>query len=156
GGDQRAEADARRVSPGEPHRRRHRERTGPGDGRAPPVRRGRARQSWDGGAGGGRDLRDDAFAALRAGCRHARAAASRRSETSRRPRDRVVRGGRDPTVRRSREERAMKSFGDLVKQAQKIQKQMSEVQERLANDRYEASAGGGLVKAVVDGKQKLI
>jgi len=50
----------------------------------------------------------------------------------------------------------MKSFGDLVKQAQKIQKQMSEVQERLANDRYEASAGGGLVKAVVDGKQKLI
>ena len=50
----------------------------------------------------------------------------------------------------------MKSFGDLVKQAQKIQKQMSEVQDRLANDRYEASAGGGLVKAVVDGKQKLI
>ena len=50
----------------------------------------------------------------------------------------------------------MKSFGDLVKQAQKIQKQMSEVQERLGTDRYEASAGGGLVKAVVDGRQKLI
>jgi len=50
----------------------------------------------------------------------------------------------------------MKSFGDLVMQAQKIQKQMNEVQERLGADRYEASAGGGLVKAVVDGRQKLI
>jgi len=49
----------------------------------------------------------------------------------------------------------MKSFGDMVKQAQKIQKQMAEVQERLAEDRYEASAGGGLVKVVVDGKQML-
>jgi DNA-binding YbaB/EbfC family protein len=50
----------------------------------------------------------------------------------------------------------MKSFGDLVKQAQKIQKQMNEVQERLGEERFEASAGGGLVKAVVDGRQKLI
>ena len=49
----------------------------------------------------------------------------------------------------------MKSFGDLVKQAQKIQKQMGEVQERLATERYEASAGGGMVKAIVDGKQML-
>jgi len=49
----------------------------------------------------------------------------------------------------------MKSFGDLVKQAQKIQKQMSEAQEKLAEDRYEASAGGGMVKAIVDGKQML-
>ena len=49
----------------------------------------------------------------------------------------------------------MKSFGDLVKQAQKIQRQMSEAQEKLAEDRYEASAGGGMVKAVVDGKQRL-
>ncbi len=49
----------------------------------------------------------------------------------------------------------MKSFGDMVKQAQKLQKQMSEVQEKLADERYEASAGGGMVKAVVDGKQML-
>jgi DNA-binding YbaB/EbfC family protein len=49
----------------------------------------------------------------------------------------------------------MKSFGDLVKQAQKVQKQMTEVQARLAEERYEASAGGGMVKAVVDGKQML-
>ena len=49
----------------------------------------------------------------------------------------------------------MKSFGDMVKQAQKLQKQMTEVQARLAEERYEATAGGGMVKAVVDGKQML-
>jgi DNA-binding YbaB/EbfC family protein len=49
----------------------------------------------------------------------------------------------------------MKSFGDMVKQAQKLQKQMAEAQEKLAEMRFEASAGGGLVRAVVDGKQML-
>ena len=49
----------------------------------------------------------------------------------------------------------MKSFGDMMKQAQKMQKQMSDIQEKLVEQRYEATAGGGLVKAVVDGKQML-
>jgi hypothetical protein len=49
----------------------------------------------------------------------------------------------------------MKSFGDMMKQAQKVQKQMSELQEKLGDERFEASAGGGMVKAVVDGKQIL-
>jgi len=49
----------------------------------------------------------------------------------------------------------MKSFGEMVKQAQKVQRKMAEVQEQLANERFEASAGGGLVRAVVDGKQML-
>lgn len=49
----------------------------------------------------------------------------------------------------------MKSFGDLVKQAQKMQKQMAEMQEQLAQERFEATAGGGAVRAVVDGKQML-
>ena len=49
----------------------------------------------------------------------------------------------------------MKSFGDMVKHAQKVQKQMSELQEQLKDERFDASAGGGLVKAVVDGKQML-
>jgi hypothetical protein len=49
----------------------------------------------------------------------------------------------------------MKSFGDLMKQAQKVQKQMTELQGKLAEERYEATAGGGLVKVVVDGKQML-
>lgn len=49
----------------------------------------------------------------------------------------------------------MKSFGDMVKQAQKVQKRMADLQEKLAEERYEASAGGGMVKVVVDGKQML-
>ncbi len=49
----------------------------------------------------------------------------------------------------------MKSFGDLVKQAQKVQKQMDDVQKQLAEERFEASSGGGAVKVVVDGKQML-
>jgi hypothetical protein len=47
----------------------------------------------------------------------------------------------------------MKSFGDLVKQAQKMQKQMAAMEAQLAEMRFEASAGGGMVRAVVDGKQ---
>jgi len=49
----------------------------------------------------------------------------------------------------------MKSFGDLVKQAQKVQKQMADLQAQLAEERYESSAGGGMVRAVVDGRQML-
>ena len=49
----------------------------------------------------------------------------------------------------------MKSFGDMMKTAQKMQKQMGELQSQLVEERHEATAGGGLVKAVVDGKQML-
>ncbi|HEY2954532.1 MAG TPA: YbaB/EbfC family nucleoid-associated protein [Candidatus Eisenbacteria bacterium] len=49
----------------------------------------------------------------------------------------------------------MKSFGDMVKQAQKMKRTMDDLQKRFAEDRYEASAGGGLVRVVVDGKQIL-
>ena len=49
----------------------------------------------------------------------------------------------------------MKSFGDMVKQAQKMKRNMDDLQKRFAEDRYEASAGDGLVRVVVDGKQML-
>jgi DNA-binding YbaB/EbfC family protein len=49
----------------------------------------------------------------------------------------------------------MKSFGDMVKHAQKVQKQMGELQEKFKDERFEATAGGGMVKAIVDGKQML-
>lgn len=49
----------------------------------------------------------------------------------------------------------MKSFGDLVKQAQKMQKQMAELEAKLVDERFESSAGGGMVRAVVDGRQML-
>ena len=47
----------------------------------------------------------------------------------------------------------MKGFGDMLKQAQKMKREMDDLQKRLAEERYEASSGGGLVRVVVDGKQ---
>jgi nucleoid-associated protein EbfC len=49
----------------------------------------------------------------------------------------------------------MKSFGDMVKKAQKMKREMDALQAKFAEERFEASAGGGLVRAVVDGKQML-
>ena len=49
----------------------------------------------------------------------------------------------------------MKGFGDMLKQAQKMKRDMDELQQRLAEERFEASAGGGMVRVVVDGKQML-
>jgi DNA-binding YbaB/EbfC family protein len=44
----------------------------------------------------------------------------------------------------------------IMKQAQKLQAQMAEVQKKLAEMRFEGSSGGGMVKAVVDGQQNLL
>lgn len=45
----------------------------------------------------------------------------------------------------------MKSFGDMMKHAQKMKKRAEELQEQLKDERFEASSGGGMIKAVVDG-----
>ncbi len=47
-------------------------------------------------------------------------------------------------------------LGNIVRQAQKMQAQMQKVQDELANKTVEASSGGGMVKAVVNGKQELL
>ncbi len=47
-------------------------------------------------------------------------------------------------------------FGNLMKQAQEMQKKMAQVQEDLANRVVEGSAGGGMVTAQVTGKLKLV
>jgi nucleoid-associated protein EbfC len=49
----------------------------------------------------------------------------------------------------------VKGFGDMLKQAQRMKRSFDELQERLAEERFEAAAGGGTVRAVVDGKQML-
>lgn len=43
----------------------------------------------------------------------------------------------------------------MLRQAQKLQKQMMKAQEELENATHEASAGGGVVTAVVSGKMRL-
>src|SRR5438105_12523160 len=55
--------------------------------------------------------------------------------------------------------RGLGGLGDmakLMKQAQKMQDDMLKAQEELQNARIEATSGGGVVKAVVDGKAKLV
>jgi len=47
-------------------------------------------------------------------------------------------------------------IGQLMKQAQKMQSQMAKIQEEMASRTVEATAGGGMVTAVVNGKQELV
>ncbi|MBI9076414.1 MAG: YbaB/EbfC family nucleoid-associated protein [Desulfatibacillum sp.] len=49
-----------------------------------------------------------------------------------------------------------KGMGNIMKQAQKLQTQMAQLQEELGDKTVEASAGGGMVKVVVNGKQQLL
>ena len=49
-----------------------------------------------------------------------------------------------------------KGLGDMMKQAQKLQSKMMELQEEMAGKTVEATAGGGMVTAVVNGKQELV
>lgn len=49
-----------------------------------------------------------------------------------------------------------KGFGNMVKQAQLMQQKMARMQEEMDARQFEASAGGGMVTAVVNGKQRLV
>ena len=44
---------------------------------------------------------------------------------------------------------------DMMRQAQKMQQELMQMQEELDSKLYEATAGGGMVKAVVSGKKEL-
>ncbi|HOI75959.1 MAG TPA: YbaB/EbfC family nucleoid-associated protein [Syntrophales bacterium] len=48
------------------------------------------------------------------------------------------------------------NFGNIVKQAKKIQEKMAKLQEELALRTVEASAGGGMVTVVVNGRNELL
>ncbi len=49
-----------------------------------------------------------------------------------------------------------KGLGNIMKQAQMMQKKMAELQAELEQRQVEATAGGGMVTAVVTGKQQLV
>ena len=49
----------------------------------------------------------------------------------------------------------MKNMNSMMKQAQKLQKKMLEAQQDLATKTVEASSGGGMVKVVANGAQKV-
>jgi DNA-binding YbaB/EbfC family protein len=52
--------------------------------------------------------------------------------------------------------KALANFQNIIKQAQQMQAKMMKLQEELASRTVEASAGGGMVTAVVNGKHELV
>ena len=48
------------------------------------------------------------------------------------------------------------NMNNLMKQAQEMQKRMLDIQEELATRTVEATVGGGMVTAVVNGQQELM
>ena len=50
----------------------------------------------------------------------------------------------------------MKNLSGLMKQAQKLQAKMAEMQAEAGNRTVSAQAGGGMVEAVANGKQELV
>jgi DNA-binding YbaB/EbfC family protein len=47
-------------------------------------------------------------------------------------------------------------LGNIMKQAQQLQERLSQVQDAVARRTVEASAGGGMVRVVVNGKHELL
>lgn len=47
------------------------------------------------------------------------------------------------------------NMNNMMKQAQKMQKQMADMQENLDQQLFEATVGGGVVKAEVNGKKEV-
>ena len=50
----------------------------------------------------------------------------------------------------------MKDMGKLLKQAQMMQERLTEMQARLAEKTVEATSGGGMVTAVMNGKHEVV
>jgi len=48
------------------------------------------------------------------------------------------------------------NFGNIMKQAKKLQERMARLQEELATKTVEASAGGGMVSVTVNGKFEVV
>ena len=49
----------------------------------------------------------------------------------------------------------MRNMNDILRQAQVMQHKLAKLQQEAAERNYEATSGGGMVKAVVSGKQEL-
>jgi DNA-binding YbaB/EbfC family protein len=49
----------------------------------------------------------------------------------------------------------VKGFGNMMKEAQRLQQKMMELQEQVAQKKVEATAGGGMVTVEANGKQEI-
>jgi DNA-binding YbaB/EbfC family protein len=50
----------------------------------------------------------------------------------------------------------VKGFGNILKEAQKLQQQMEAMQAQVAQKKVEATAGGGMVTVEANGKQEIV
>ena len=50
----------------------------------------------------------------------------------------------------------MKGFGNMMKEAQKLQAQMEKMQEEIGKKKVGATAGGGMVTVEANGRQELL
>ncbi len=50
----------------------------------------------------------------------------------------------------------MKDFQELLRQAQQMQERMAKLQEELGGRTVEATAGGGMVTVVMNGRQEVV
>jgi nucleoid-associated protein EbfC len=50
----------------------------------------------------------------------------------------------------------VQNFGNIMKQAKKLQERMAQLQDELALKTVEASAGGGMVSVLVNGRHELV
>ena len=50
----------------------------------------------------------------------------------------------------------MKGAGDLLRNVQRVQEQLARAMAELAERRVEATAGGGVVRAVVSGRREVV
>ena len=50
----------------------------------------------------------------------------------------------------------MKGLGNILKQAQEVQSRIAQLQEEMAGRRVEATAGGGMVSVIMNGKQEVL
>jgi len=50
----------------------------------------------------------------------------------------------------------MKNMGKMLKQMQQVQQKMAEMQEELSRETIETTAGGGMVKVVMNGGHEIV
>jgi nucleoid-associated protein EbfC len=50
----------------------------------------------------------------------------------------------------------VKGFGNIMKEAQKLQAQMEQLQAEVAKKKVEATAGGGMVTVAASGRQEIL
>ena len=51
---------------------------------------------------------------------------------------------------------SVQNFGNIMKQAKKMQERMAQLQDELASKKVDATAGGGMVSVTVNGKFELL